>query len=230
MSHFLNETASSSAAHDIIGSWCIAVHDVDKQVSIQARRAWKLAIVIAPEGSTSEAAYVLEEQALDDLAAFAGQCLFDPQKLYLDLNPLLKAQNAESSRNGQNVQVADDDTTFRSKLEEEESEDDRKSRIRVSAIGILRWFLGKYSYCTPSMHILNLSLELRMSTLPPGLLELFKAPLLWTVLFYDSSASFFPTSLPLGFGQPSVRKQLVWRYKYLSGTGKVCIIILYNIS
>ena len=152
MSYFLQGIASSDAVQNIIGSWCIAVHDIDKQVSIQARKAWNLAIVTKSEDQRGDPVYLLEERALDQLADFSGRCLFDPQKVYLDLNPMLRQQNVESARNGQGVQLPDDDMAFRSKLEEEESEDDRRSRIRVSAIGVLKWFLGKHVFTTEHVH------------------------------------------------------------------------------
>lgn len=152
MSYVLHETASFDVVQSIIGSWCIAVHDVDKQVAVQARRAWNLGIATTSEVSRSDLVYLLEDQTLDHLADFAGRCLFDPQKIYLDLNPIFRAQNVEYALNGQGTQPADEDATFRAKQEEEESDDDRKSRIRVSAMGILKWFLGKQCFVTERVY------------------------------------------------------------------------------
>ena len=79
------------------------------------------------------------------------------RSLYTDLNPVQPAftpqlpahaspRNKTAAKRPPIQPVVDEDSFTRKQDEEEESESDRKGRLRVGALGVLRWILGLYAY------------------------------------------------------------------------------------
>ncbi|KAI5116021.1 hypothetical protein M0805_005027, partial [Coniferiporia weirii] len=204
--YFLREAGDPSQVEAILGSWCMATKDVDRQVSMQAAKAWDL---VFQSSLASSSAIDLDESALSLLLDFIKRALFDPAAVYTDLNPVqpayvpsLPAHASPRNKNATKrpsplsptVKSAEDEGQghMRKPEDDEESEGDRKGRIRVGALGVLRW-----------------TLERQNVTMSELLSELLSSPLLWTSLYHGPSPPFcsiYPSSGPLGDGQPVVRK------------------------
>lgn len=150
---FLRDVGTTSDVEAILGSWCLATQDVDKQVSSSARKSWDMLFSHAVRRSETD--YIANSLALDETTTrstldFVKRSVFDPVAVYLELNPVqpnfvppAHGFHGKGSRTPTvQVKVQEEDTS-RSKIdEEEESEDDRKARIRAGALGVLKWFLG----------------------------------------------------------------------------------------
>lgn len=121
----------------------MASHDIDRQVSTHAHRSWTDAI---GDGDTK---LVLDEPSL---LSFVQRALLDPGGVYLYLNPVPPVVAPPPSRKipGRPVPTQtkreDSDTVPRTKGEgDDENEQDRKARLRVSAFGAITWVIGRIS-------------------------------------------------------------------------------------
>lgn len=136
----------------------MAAYDIDRQVAAQARRSLD---VIFPISSASTSALSLDESTSNLILDFAKRALFYPLSLYADLNPVQPAfvspplpsgTPPRGKGSGKRLgpvpapKPSDDDTQTRKHEEEEESEGDQKGRLRVGALGILKFILGKFSF------------------------------------------------------------------------------------
>jgi hypothetical protein len=158
---FLQETASPSQTETILGAWSLAAHDVDRAVAAMALKAWKetiLSLSEAKEGSSSSGEHlVLDDNFLSSIGAFVQRTALDPTGIYEYLNPSppvatgvdLSWKKGKGHPSGKLSAVAtprkDDSGTLtpRSKTDEqEESEQDRNARLRISALGAMRWIFG----------------------------------------------------------------------------------------
>ncbi|KAF8156982.1 hypothetical protein B0H34DRAFT_711453 [Crassisporium funariophilum] len=204
---FLRETASPSQTESILGTWCLAAHDVDRTVSASALKSWKETILVNPseEPSTSSSGkhLVLDEALSASIVTFVQRTALDPSGVYAYLNPLppifvAPAQLPVSTvrrnqQSGKNSGVGtprreDGDQTPRSKVDEqEEGESDRRARLRIGAFGAARWILGT------------------LSALSEDLIAFFSNPALWTALQPNESCPWVEVE-SFGFAQPNVRK------------------------
>jgi hypothetical protein len=155
---FLQETASPSQTETILGAWSLAAHDVDRAVSSTALKAWKESITSfseVKEGSSSSGEHlVLDDNFLSSIGAFVQRTALDPAGIYEYLNPPppvatggdLHWKKGKGQPSGKLSVRKDDDSgtlTPRSKTDEqEESEQDRNARLRISALGAMRWIFG----------------------------------------------------------------------------------------
>ena len=178
---FLRETASSSQLENILGALLLASQDVDRPVAAIVSKVWENVIA-----ATSRTAYgpssSLKRISLDDttrssLTSFIQRAVLDPNGIYTLFNPVAPPapslvvhpfQSKTGSLNGSQVPTPrkDDggDQTPRSKIDEqEENEEDRVARLRIGALGALRWLLGKSSSISRYDSIENIS---RCDTLP----------------------------------------------------------------
>lgn len=144
MFSFIRETASADQVESILGTWCMASHDIDRQLSSFAQRSWNDAIVLP--NSQSPGKLVLDENLLQPLLSFIQRALLDPIGIYVYLNPTPVTVVTTPPRKtpGRPAPAKREDSeTSRSKAEgEEENEPDRKARLRVGAFGALKWALG----------------------------------------------------------------------------------------
>ncbi|KAF9447824.1 hypothetical protein P691DRAFT_670660 [Macrolepiota fuliginosa MF-IS2] len=208
---YLRETAKSEEAESILGSWCVLVHDVEKSVGSVGKEAWDSFIRYSQHGSgeeTREAGgrfYMLDATPKNLIFNFIQRTIMDPLGVYAYLNPPpassaptppLAAAIAAARRSG-----TEEGETVRNKAEEyDESETDRRARLKIGGVGGLRWFV-----------------EIDAGGISDEVMALLKNPVLWTVLYHAEKAPFvdnarsrggsgFGDVESSGFGQPNVRK------------------------
>jgi hypothetical protein len=145
---FLRETASTDQIESILGTWCMAAHDVDRQVSSYAIRSWNEVVSISEQDQSRK--LVLTQDLCNCFLSFVQRAVLDPAGAYLYLNPLPPAVVPTPPRkvSGRSAPVVlpkkEDAEQSRSKAEDEvENEQDRKARLRVGAFGALKWILGE---------------------------------------------------------------------------------------
>ncbi|KAI0824805.1 hypothetical protein BC628DRAFT_1321461 [Trametes gibbosa] len=192
----IREVASSDHAESILGSWCLAAHDADRQVSSYARESWIRYVTTSTE---TEDKLVLDEALFPRVWDFVQRTLLDPAAVYLYVNPSQPvAQTPAQSRrgSGRGTPVRRDvELVARPKTDEdEEDEQDRRARLRVGAFGATEWVLsGSY-----------ISFSARMLTMRD-----FLAPLasfaVWSSLYHGKIAPFAEID-SCGYGQPVVRR------------------------
>lgn len=194
MVFFLRETASSSQLEDILGTWCLAMHDIDRSVSSTASKSWKDIIVAT---SPSPTQFLLNDNMTASLNSFVERAVLDPSGIYLYLNPLPPPPPPTSGSKKGASKVSsvstprkdDGDQTPRSKQEEnEEGEQDRRARLRIAGLGALRWLLNESS-----------------TTFSEEILTFYSNPVLWSILQSAESCPWVDVE-SFGFGQPNVRK------------------------
>jgi E3 ubiquitin-protein ligase listerin len=156
---FLQETASPSQTESILGAWSLAAHDIDRAVATTALKAWEETIISPSDveggSSSSDKHLVLDDNFLSSIGAFVQRTALDPSGIYEYLNPLppIVTGGAPPGKKGQSggklsavaMSHKDDSDTLtpRSKIDEqEESEQDRKARLRISALGVIRWIFS----------------------------------------------------------------------------------------
>lgn len=136
--YFLREAASPSQIEGILGTWCIAAHDVDRSVSVMALKSWTDAISFDSQQNQNN--LLLDSHFLPTLISFIQRTILDPDGAYFHLNPSPPVAPAPQRKG---IRQEDLDVAARSKAEEvEEEEQDRKARLRVGGLGALRHILG----------------------------------------------------------------------------------------
>ena len=100
---------------------------------------------------------VLDGTQMAALLVFVQRALLDPLALHANLNPvqvpvdvsvpkIVRGKPIPTVSAAVQTRRTDSETTARAKGEgEEESETDRKARLRIGALGALRWILGAYA-------------------------------------------------------------------------------------
>ena len=212
-----------------MGAWSLAAHDVDRAVSVTALKAWKETILESPsdvrEGSSlSSEQLILDDNFLSSIEAFVQRTALDPSGVYEYLNPLppttvtggalpprKKGQPGGKSSTMATSRKDDSGThTPRSKTDEqEESEQDRKARLRISALGAMRWIFSTSNYSCFHCMRLKKSLQTSLGTtsnLSKDLLAFSSNPALWTALHPNESCPWIDGLESFGFAQPNVRK------------------------
>ncbi|KAJ8701214.1 hypothetical protein PTI98_000027 [Pleurotus ostreatus] len=201
ISLFLADSAPSQL-ESILGTWCIAAHDVDRAVALNASKSWNA--FISRSGRPPPALTLTFE--------FCQRMVLDPLGTYVYLNPPQPAAAAApppaphartkaASRHGHGsghqtpVRQRDDpDAAPRERDDEhEEAEIDRKARLRVGAFGAIGSLLTR-------------CVEEEYEGVDQGGHVLLVNPALWTALFHESSCSVCPTIEAFGEAQPPVRK------------------------
>lgn len=221
---FLRETAFPSQIESILGAWSLAAHDVDRAVSTTALKAWKDTILSPSEvkegSSSSGKQLVLNDDFLSSIGAFVQRTALDPSGVYAYLNPLPPISTVGALPPGKKGQPGgklsamaiprkDDSGTPRSKADEqEEGEQDRKARLRISALGATRWIFGMslstiLFYCMRSKPYTSLGTT---SSLSEDFLAFSSNPALWTALHPNESCPWVDGFESFGFAQPNVRK------------------------
>ncbi|KAG6901384.1 hypothetical protein C0995_012648 [Termitomyces sp. Mi166 len=149
--HLLFLLPDSPNLETLIGTWSIAAHDIDKQVSATALKSWL-------------DVFTTTESHLPPLIAFVHRTILDPRAVYTALNPIQPDEH-------------------------EESDTDRKARLRVGALGAVRRIIET----TPQP--------------PSTLIDLFQNPALWSALYHAEQCPFVAPDLEsFGHAQPNVRK------------------------
>jgi E3 ubiquitin-protein ligase listerin len=135
---FLRETASQDQLESILGAWCLASHDVERPVAIEASKSWADAF-----------SHPLAQNSTLTLLAFVQRTLMDPLGVYLYLNPvpvdipLSQTHPKGTHRSPALIRRDTPESSTRAKVEgDEEDEQDRKARLRIGAFGAIKWILG----------------------------------------------------------------------------------------
>ncbi|KAI0646534.1 hypothetical protein C8Q79DRAFT_910042 [Trametes meyenii] len=197
----IREVVTSDQAESILGAWCLAVHDVDRQVSSYARESWNKNITTA---ETSGDGLRLDETLFPRLWDFVQRTLLDPSGVYLYLNPPqpvvpTPASSRRGSGRGTPVRK-DNEIISRPKADEdEENELDRKARLRVGAFGATEWIL---SGCFMSFEKEKATEETPSTD---DFLAPFANPALWSSLYHGKAPPFVDTE-SFGYAQPVVRR------------------------
>ncbi|KAI0336704.1 hypothetical protein GY45DRAFT_1377084 [Cubamyces sp. BRFM 1775] len=204
----IREVATSDHAESILGAWCLAVHDVDRQVSSFARESWNRYVDIA---ETSESKLVLDETLFPRLWDFVQRTLLDPGGVHLYLNPPqpaipTPAPSRKGSGRGTPVRKYEETSSRPKADEDEENEQDRNARLRVGAFGAAEWVLKKEKAVDAAPTI-------------DEFLSPFTNVVLWTSLYHGKVPPFVDTE-GFGYAQPVVRRSawsllqvLVQKYK-----------------
>lgn len=178
----LRESISAHQLESILGTWCVASHDIDRAVSNLALKSWNDVIHGETESSRDTQHLILDAKLLSPLLSFTQRLVLDPNQIYSELNPgpppapppiihpskkmasrqapsgkstpgrqsrlpsgkLVSASNTPEALSGRTTpMIGTDGTGERSKTDEmEESDQDRKARMRVAGFGVLKWILG----------------------------------------------------------------------------------------
>ncbi|KAG6896299.1 hypothetical protein C0992_009252 [Termitomyces sp. T32_za158] len=132
---FLRDLVSVSQIESILGTWCLAAHDIDKSVAGTALKSW---IDVFTYVSGPRDQLLLDNTYLPSLVSFTQRTILDPNAVYLYLNPPQPAAPAPPGKKGMTRKEEPADTT-RSKADElEESDTDRKARLRIGCLGAIR--------------------------------------------------------------------------------------------
>ena len=142
---FFRETASPSQLETILGTWCIAAHDIDRSVASTALNSWVSSVSVKANASD-----LTLDNHLPPLESFIQRTILDPSAVYAYLNPVQapvvyapQKQGPGGVRREREKEREDREVAARAKAEDmEENEQDRKARLRVGALGALRWILG----------------------------------------------------------------------------------------
>ncbi|VDB92351.1 unnamed protein product [Peniophora sp. CBMAI 1063] len=186
----LKEVASADQSEAVLGSWALAAHDQDKHVAMAAKRSFTSHVGVA----SSEAKLIFDDAAL----SFIQRAIFDPLGLYAYINPVIVPVDTTPVRTVRGRPVpAPPPPPKKSDSEarlatDEESEDDRKARLRVAAIGTLQWFLDARAKTEQERRFDDIS-------------EILSNPTLWTGLYHTSPAPYASDTEGVGAGQPLVR-------------------------
>ncbi|KAF9458921.1 hypothetical protein BDZ94DRAFT_1068633 [Collybia nuda] len=183
---FLRETVSTSQIESILGTWCMATHDVDRSVATMVQKSWNNAI-LADGAADQTDRLVLDKRFRTPLIAFTQRTILDPNGVYTYLNPAPPVSAPPPPKRG--ARKEDVEQGSRSKAEElEENEHDRAARLRVGAFGAIRRIL-----------------ETIQKEPSDDLIDFFKNAALWSSLHHAEHCPFIELE-SFGFGQPNVRK------------------------
>ncbi|GLB39355.1 putative ring finger [Lyophyllum shimeji] len=180
---FIRETASPSQIESILGAWCLAAHDIDRSVSSVALKSWEDAISFESEQDR----VILDDRSLPSLVSFIQRATLDPNEVYNYLNPAPPVTPVPPPKKG--VRREEPEVAARVKVEDmEESEQDRKARLRISALGAIRRII-----------------ETLHAEPPEDILNFVKNPALWSSLHHAERCPFIDIE-SFGHGQHNVRK------------------------
>ncbi|KAH9041508.1 hypothetical protein EDB83DRAFT_2409286 [Lactarius deliciosus] len=154
-----------------------------------------------PNGSADR--LVLDDTQMAALLAFAQRALLDPLALHAYLNPVQVPVDIVVPRTvhgrlvpppmAAQMRKAEDENGASARARggesEEESEADRKARLRIGALGALQWVLDACA---------------QRHKLPENLLEILSDARLWSSLCHEQTCS-FAEGESFGYGQPGVR-------------------------
>lgn len=166
---FLRDVADADQVEYIIGTWCLVAFDVDRQVAAYARDSWNRVVSIGSSSvveTTSKKKLGLDEGTLHRLWDLVNRSLLDPVGVYTYVNPPQPAAappptQRKGARPIMPPAVKSQDASSRVKGDEDdESEADRKARLRTGAFGAAEWVLSASMYMTCSLTEPNASLPL----------------------------------------------------------------------
>ncbi|KAJ7096074.1 hypothetical protein C8R44DRAFT_889801 [Mycena epipterygia] len=165
---------ADDAPDNAAGTWALAAHDVDRAVAATAAAA--RVSPADPEASV--------------LLAFVERTLMHPDALYAELNP--PPPPAPPPPTSKRPTGMAEPPPVRAKADElDESESDRRARLRIAAFGALKYIL---------------------ETTPAPLPAFLEEPALWSALHHAAAPPFLDpgadeeSGLGFGFAQPALRR------------------------
>ncbi|KIJ37270.1 hypothetical protein M422DRAFT_33818 [Sphaerobolus stellatus SS14] len=217
---FQRETGSESDISHVLGAWCLSAWDVDRSVSHRASRSWTEVISVQESNGTPDNEHIiLDDKALVTyVIPFITTTIMDPSAAYTALVPPISGDSAASSQYATPTskkggpppsirKALERDLAVPSRAEEDpEPLEDRNARLRMSALGALRWI---FDACTPTPILLS------------AVHSLLSSPLFWSILHHSPHPPFLSSSSDedidplfrvvdttegLGTGQPIVRR------------------------
>ncbi|KAL1719117.1 hypothetical protein EV715DRAFT_272923 [Schizophyllum commune] len=151
----INEVATPEQRERIVGAWCMAAHDVDRSVAIAGTRTWAAYTKALVEGDEWDNTAVAVD--ISNTLPLPRRAIFDPDGAFSAEQALTTSDPSES-----------------------EAVEDMRARLRVGALGCLRWIIE---------HLPSENEELS---------DLLHANQLWSCLSTDPDA--------FGQDQPAVRR------------------------
>ncbi|KAH0834818.1 hypothetical protein J3R83DRAFT_10427 [Lanmaoa asiatica] len=224
-----SEIASEGELETLLGTWAMVAHDVDRGATTVGMRAWLDFITTTPsqaadnrdihrtspqtERMRSQPKITLNPPLLFSLFKFVQRAVLDPQGLYATLNPAPVVPPPQQGHKGalqdkiahQGKPIPQGKVTGDNVGEENDS--DRAGRLRVGALGVVRWIIENWP-----------AIDSASVTSHPLLTTLLSPPAFWSTLH---PAIVSPDSNPVnpqpcpfsvasfGQGQPQVR-QAAW--------------------
>ncbi|KAF9818038.1 hypothetical protein IEO21_02999 [Rhodonia placenta] len=201
----ITDGVSSDNAEYIIGAWCTAAHDVDRQVSLLARQSWVRSVSLS--SAVPEQKLLLEGALLQQLWGYTHRTLLDPSGVYAYVNPPQAVAHPPSVHQGRRGsgrapptpvrKDRDEEASARARTEEEEENElDRNARLRIGACGAAEWIINALA-----------GSESTAKALTDEFLAPFANPALWSALCHAQTPPFVQIDGPgFGFAQPGVRR------------------------
>ncbi|KAG8958385.1 hypothetical protein FRC03_009184 [Tulasnella sp. 419] len=231
--YFLNESADISQSEFILGAWCLSSFDIDRLVSLKSKSSWDGVVSweTSADDEASSSVISLHTSHLSAILGFIQKAIMDPISLHasflppapiavLPLTPRGAANTKQIARTPLPSPRTPDESTRPAKLDaDEEVEDDRRARYRISALGALKW-IAETAPLLPAAAEPS-EQEPETPTTPFAQIQEFLSSLssydsFWTTLYHSSKPPFLsspsiqqdPGSKVVGFGnaQPGVRK------------------------
>ncbi len=206
----------------------MVAHDVDRLVSSFAKTSWDRFIHVTASGpGSSSVVHPQSELSIGSdsfcrIWGFLQRTILDPGGVYLNINPPQPVAPPPVSRKAgprPPLTRKDSEPTRAKGDEDEESELDRKARLRIGALGAAEWVLrgcnllviGPSSVVTsPSFLWLFVDTQTHLSQESKAI-ESMISPLdnaaLWSSLHFAQAVPFLPPEIEgFGWNQPGVRK------------------------
>ncbi len=151
------QTADASESKLILGSWLLSAYDVDRSVRREALQNWAnfvSAKIVSLDDQTAKTQLNLEKYGLlDELCDFSSYALFGTNDLFLEIFPPAAvappprgaSQHRDLGKQQTLLAGAHIEPTRRS-LSDEEAEADRQARLRIGALGAVKWLLGQLAF------------------------------------------------------------------------------------
>ncbi|KDQ60057.1 hypothetical protein JAAARDRAFT_32435 [Jaapia argillacea MUCL 33604] len=192
---FLREFATSDQLESVLGSWCMAAHDIDRQVSLYASKSWGEFVSVLPAPHKLE----LDRALLSPLVSFLQKTVLDPEGIYLSVNPPQPVVSPPQTKKGGGKQTPTtqsrrrefEETPREAPGEDEEKIQDRKARLRIGALGAVKWLIDALS--TGEGNSIT------------DIKDLLSNPATWSSLYHAHTPPFVELE-GFGYDQPAVRR------------------------
>jgi E3 ubiquitin-protein ligase listerin len=221
MLFYLHEVASAEQVECILGSWCMATRDPERPVSLAAQRSWDahVSLTRADNEGGDDRKLLLDDAQLAALFGFVRRALLDPLALHAYLNPVQVSIDVVFPRtirgrpvptfSAAQTRRTDHEPMARAKGEaEEETETDRRARLRIGALGALQWILGTsalqlFVVRTSQVHV-DIHSRGPGRKLADDVLDILSDSRVWSSLSHAQQCSFADVE-SFGHAQPGVR-------------------------